>query len=437
MEVDPFHCIYFNISQIIFNGFDIESILSLSVTIILLLCSGLISGSEVAVFSLSPSDIQSLKKEETGKSLLLLKQISKPERLLATILIANNFVNIGIVILSDYLTNSIFDFSLSPRIGFIVQVFLITFLLLLFGEIIPKVYAAQHSLKFSKFMCVPLNVFDKIFAPLSAILVRTTNIVNKRLSKKTNISIDDLSEALELTSDEINVEKEMLEGIVNFGNVNAAEIMKSRIDVTAVDIRTSFKELKTVILESGYSRIPVFDKTFDNLKGILYVKDLLPHSYKSENFKWQTLVRPPYYVPETKKINDLLEEFQTQKKHMAIIVDEYGGSAGIVTLEDILEEIVGDILEEGDEVETHYFIDKDGSYVFEGKILLNDFFKIIDIEPSLFDEIKGDADTLAGLILEHKGEIPKKKEEFKFNGNTFIIESVDNRRIKQIRFIQE
>ncbi|RKE03748.1 gliding motility-associated protein GldE [Marinifilum flexuosum] len=403
--------------------------------VLLLFCSALISGSEVALFSLSPQQISGIEAEENQKNRRLLKLLRMPEELLATILIGNNFVNVGIVILSSFITNSIVDFSNAPTIGFLVQVVIITFLLLLFGEIIPKVYATQTSVKFSKFMAFPLYYMEKIFRPMSAILIKSTSIVNKRISKKQNISMGDLSQALELTADEISDEMEILEGIVNFGNINVVEIMKSRVDVVAIDVKTGFGKLKSILIDSGYSRIPVYDETFDNVRGILYVKDLLPHHHKPNTFRWQSIIRPPFYVPETKKINDLLEEFQTQKNHMAIVVDEYGGTSGIITMEDILEEIIGDIPDESDEEKETYTLEKDGTYLFEGKTLLNDFFKITELDSDLFENIKGDADTLAGLLLEMKGEIPQKKEEFEYQYFRFIVEAVDNRRIKKIRFL--
>ncbi|PCH71614.1 MAG: hemolysin [Bacteroidales bacterium] len=403
--------------------------------VLLLFCSAVISGSEVALFSLSPQNINDLEADDNPKNKKLLKLLRKPEKLLATILIGNNFVNIGIVILSSFITNSLVDFSNAPTLGFVVQVVIITFLLLLFGEIIPKVYATQTSLRFSKFVTYPIFYLEKLFRPLSIVLIKSTSIVNKRISKKQNISMVDLSQALELTADEISEEMEILEGIVNFGNINVEEIMISRVNAIAIDANTSFSKLKSIIIESGFSRIPVFDDSFDNIKGILYVKDLLPHHHKPNTFRWQSIIRPPYYVPETKKINDLLEEFQTQKNHMAIVVDEYGGTSGIITMEDILEEIVGDITDESDDSKATYTKEEDGSYLFEGKTSLNDFFKVIELDSDIFDKIKGDAETLAGLLLEIKGEIPQKKEEFKYKDYRFIVEAVDNRRIKKIRFI--
>lgn len=435
METEDFTNLFLSNTDIAFYAIDISTIVSLLIMVLLLFCSALISGSEVAFFSLSPQNVNDLESEENQKNKKLLKLLRKPEELLATILIANNFVNIGIVILSSFITNSLVDFSNAPTLGFMVQVVIITFLLLLFGEIIPKVYATQTSVRFSKFMAFPLFYLEKLFRPLSIILIKSTSIVNKSISKKQNISMVDLSQALELTADEISDEMEILEGIVNFGNINVEEIMISRVDAIAVDVKTNFSKVKSVIIESGFSRIPVLDGSFDNVKGILYVKDLLPHHHKPNTFRWQSIIRPPYYVPETKKINDLLEEFQTQKNHMAIVVDEYGGTSGIITMEDILEEIVGDITDESDDEKETYTLEKDGSYLFEGKTLLNDFFKIVDAEADIFESIKGDADTLAGLLLEIKGEIPQKKEKFNYKNHQFIVEAVDNRRIKKIRFI--
>ena len=348
---------------------------------------------------------------------------------------ANNFANVGIVILSAYTTSKIFDFSSSPTIGFLVQVVIITFILLLFGEIVPKVYATRHSLSFARFMAIPLIVLEHIFRPINSILIHSTSFVNKRIQKQSqNISVDELSQALELTLEhEHSDDKEILEGIVKFGNKNVVEIMRSRVDVEALEMKDSYSKVLNMINESGYSRIPVYAGSFDNIKGILYIKDLLPHIHKNENFKWQTIIRPPFYVPETKKIDDLLEEFQKNKVHMAIVVDEYGGSSGIVTLEDILEEIVGEIADEFDEEENFFTKIADNKYLFDGKILLNDFYKITGTNEHIFDEHKGDADTLAGLILELKGEIPVAHEKLTCENFIFFIESVDNRRIKKIK----
>lgn len=409
-------------------------ILGLIVLVILLLFSALISGSEVAYFSLRPVDKEKLKSRKGRKYKIVTRFLEKPDRLLATILITNNFVNVGIVILAAFITNSLVDFSMAPTLGFIVQVVVITFIILLFGEVIPKVYAAYFSYKFAVFMGKPLYVLSKVFKPIGTFLIYSTSIVNKRLAKKKqNISIDDLSDALDLASDAVSEEENILRGIVKFRNIDVKAIMRSRVDVVAIDIKTKFTELLTIIIESGYSRIPVYDDSFDKIKGLLYVKDLLPHYQKGDSFKWQTLVRPPYYVPESKMINDLLKEFQTNKIHLAIVIDEYGGTSGIVTLEDILEEIVGEIADETDDEEFVFTKIDDQNYIFEAKVLLHDLYKTLEIDDTTFDDIKGEADTLAGLILELKKEIPKYKEEIVYKNFQFTIEAVDKRRIKRIK----
>lgn len=402
--------------------------------IILLCCSALISGSEVAYFSLTPSRLKNSNLRKKTSKKLIVRLLSKPERLLATILVANNFVNIAIVILSALITSTLVNFSNAPVIGFVVQVVLITFLLLLFGEILPKIYATKKPLKFAGFMSYPLIIMDKLFFPVSFILIYATSIINKRLDKKKHkISIDELSEAIDITASGLKEEKKILKGIVTLGNTDVREIMKSRVDVIAMDIKTRFRELLNTIIDSGFSRIPVYDESFDNVRGVLYIKDLLPHIDKGESFRWQTLIRIPYFIPETKKINDLLKEFQKLKIHMAIVIDEYGGTSGIVTLEDIIEEIVGEIKDESDEENISYYKIDNNNYIFDGKISLNDFYKILEIEEDIFEDVKGDADTLAGLILELKGEIPAMHEEIKYKNYTYKIESVDKRRIKNIK----
>ncbi len=410
-------------------------IFAIGITALLLIISAMVSGSEVAFFSLSPKNLDSLRKSKTRNSELILKFLKVPEKLLATILIANNFVNVGIVILSAWITNAVFNFSQTQLLGFLFQVILITSVLLLFGEIIPKVYAAQRPRQFALFMATPLFVLEKIFHPISYLLVNSTYFINKKFkTHKNNLSIDEISEAMELTSDdELRQDKEILEGIIKFGNISVSEIMCPRVDVVALDLKDDFPNVLDVINGSGYSRIPVYAGSFDNIRGILYIKDLLPHIHKGQSFKWQSTIRPPFYVPETKKIDDLLEDFQKAKVHMAIVVDEYGGTSGIVTLEDILEEIVGEISDEFDEEESYYTKLDDNHYLFNGKTLLQDFYKIIERDSNIFDEIKGDADTLAGLILELEGEIPAKGAKIVFNDFVFFIEAVDNRRIKQIK----
>lgn len=398
----------------------------------LLLCSALVSGSEVAYFSLSPSQLKYLEDKGYTKARNLHE---KPERLLATILISNNFVNVAIVVISTYLVNSLFDFSTYPVLGFVIQVIVVTFVILLVGEIIPKLYANRSRLNMVIFMAGPLTFLSHVFRPLSALLIGSTSIIRKRLDKKDGISIDQLSKALELTKDTaINEEKDILEGIVRFGNIDAVDIIRPRINVIAIDSQSTYKQVKEIIAEHGYSRMPVYEENLDNIIGILYVKDLLQHLDETDEFKWQTLIRQAYFVPETKKINDLLEEFQVKKVHLAIVVDEYGGTTGIVTMEDIIEEIVGDINDEYDEQEIVYTRDKNGAYIFEASTLLNDFYKITDIAEDTFQEVEGDADTLAGLILELKGELPKKDEVIAYRDHQFKILEVDNRRIKKIQY---
>lgn len=364
--------------------------------------------------------------------------LKKPESLLANILITNNFINVGIVIISSFITVSIFDFTQSHILGFVIQVIVITFLILLFGEIIPKIYADKFSSKFALFMVIPLKILSKLFRPLIFLLTRSTSFVNKRLAKKgKNLSMDDLSEALDLATGVFTEEKKMLEGIVKFSNLEASEIMKPRTDVIDVDIKASMTELIQVIMDSGYSRIPVYENTADNVKGILYVKDLLPY-LKKVKFKWQALIRPPFYVPETKKINDLLQEFQKMKIHLAIVVDEYGGTEGIVTMEDILEEVVGEITDESDDTEETYKKLGPDTWLFDGKTLLNDFFKITEVEDEIFDDVRGEAETLAGLLLELKGEFPNQDDVVDCKNLQFTVTQMEKRRIKEIKvFIKE
>jgi putative hemolysin len=404
------------------------------VVVVLLFCSAMISGSEVAFFSLTPQHISMLKEQPSRHEHLVLRHLEKPERLLANILIANNFINVGIVIIASFVTGTLFDFSGSPVLGFVIKVVVITFLLLLFGEILPKIYANRFALRFALRMAMPLAVLDRVFQPLIFILIRSTRLVNRRLAKKGhNISMDDLSEALDLTTGVVQDEKEMLEGIVRFSNLEACEIMKPRTDVTAVDIQTDLKTLIQVIIDSGFSRIPVYEETSDNLKGILYVKDLLPHISEKAGFQWQKLIREPFYVPETKKINDLLKEFQEKKIHLAIVVDEYGGTEGIVTMEDILEEVVGEITDESDGAEEFYRRIDARTTVFDGKTLLNDFYKITELDDELFDDVKGDAETVAGLILELKGGFPRVNEMILCKDVEFTVLGMDKRRIKEVK----
>lgn len=420
------------VSDVAYGPFNLTDVIFIIILLLLLFSSAVISGSEVAYFSLSPGQLEEIRQKGYEKVCHLHR---KPEKLLATILISNNFVNVAIVILSSYLVDSLFDFSGNPLLGFVIQVIVVTFIILLFGEIIPKLYANRSPIKMAIFMASPLTVLSYLFRPLSALLINSTSIISKKVSKKDSISIDQLSKALELTKDsEINEEKDILEGIVRFSNIYAIDIIQPRINIIAIDEEDSFKHIRELIIEHGYSRLPVYKDNLDTIVGILYIKDLLAHLQEDDHFQWQSLIRPAYFVPETKKINDLLEEFQTKKVHLAIVVDEYGGTSGIVTMEDILEEIVGEINDETDEKEKTYIKIKNNAYIFEGHTLLNDFEKIADIKDDYFKDIEGEADTLAGLILEIKGELPRKNEVITYRQHKFTILDVDKRRIKKIKY---
>jgi len=435
---DPHLAFLIDTVRVTFHAFTWEVLMWLIVLLFLLISSALLSGSEVAFFSLTPADVDKLKNRKGKKSKHILDLYSQPETLLGTILVGNNFVNIGVVILSSYITNRMIDFSGAPTLGFIFQVVVITFLLLLFGEIMPKIYANQMRLKWAGFMAIPLKVTGILFSPLVIPLVKSTSVVNKRLAAKShNISINELSEALDITSDNLLEDEKILKGITKFGNLDAREIMTPRLDVFAVEIKAPFRAMLHEIIKEGYSRVPVYVKSLDHIKGILYIKDILPHLRKNNGFAWQSLIRPPYFVPETKKINDLLEEFQASKIHMAVVIDEYGGTSGIVTLEDILEEIVGEIEDEYEEEEPLFKKTGKNKYLFEGKILLNDFYKVLDIKDDYFDEIKGEAETLAGLILVLRGKIPERGEVLKYHHFTFRIMAADTRRIKKVEVLYE
>lgn len=429
MEV-PLNQIFQNI---IINPVTPQLFVGVFVLFILLLSSAFVSGSEVAFFSLSPQDKDQLKASKTQSSKKVLKLLQQAEILLATILIVNNLVNVGIVILSSFLTNEFFDFSQNPQLGLLFQLIIITFILLLFGEIIPKVYASRYPVAFSRITAPAIQVAFYIFHPFSSLLEKSSGMISKRLSKKKQqVSIDELTDALDLTEEDVQMDDKILKGIVNFSSIGVSEIMCSRMDIVTVNIQDSFNQIMETVRTSGFSRIPVIDKTFDNTKGILYVKDLLPHVNKSKSFRWQSLIRNPFFIPESKKIDVLLKDFQSQKIHLAIVVDEYGGSSGIVTMEDVLEEIVGEINDEFDSIEQLYKEISKNKYQFEAKTLLIDFCKKFKLEDDYFDEDRGDADTIAGFILELKSEIPDKNEIIEYKQFTFEIKSVDNRRIKQI-----
>jgi putative hemolysin len=422
-----------SLPDISFHPPDLKTITGLAILVILLGGSALISASEVAYFSFRPEDIENFKTNKDKQSKTAIKLYSNPEKLLSTVLVANNTINIAIVLLSAYLSSRMFDFSAKPVTGFVINAVVITFLLLFFGEIMPKVFASRNRIRVALFMAPPLNILQKVFSPVTSLLMLSSSFVKKRTgTRRANISMNDLSDALEMTSDDFNEDEKILKGIVNFGNTNVSAIMCPRIDVTAIDIKSGFDKIVPEIINSGFSRIPVYSCSFDNVKGILYAKDVLPYTGNPANFKWQALLRPPYFVPETKKINDLLKEFQTKKIHMAVAIDEYGGTSGIVTLEDILEEIVGEISDESDQDQLLYRKLDKNKYAFEGKILLNDFCKILDIEEEIFEDVRGESETLAGLILELTGEIPEPGQTVHYGIFEFRINSADRRRIKEI-----
>jgi gliding motility-associated protein GldE len=407
---------------------------SLIAVILLVVFSAMISSAEIAYFSLGAFDRHKLKK--TNKiDVWVLNLLENQGKLLATILIVSTIVNTVIILISIDILNQLISFHKLSGVQFILQVVVISFLLLTSVEILPKIYATRFKLSHARFMALPLVLLGKIFGPVVKLFLKSTSYVNRRLQKhNNNFTIDEISQALKLTSEqELSEEKEILEGIVKFGNKNVSEIMRPRVDVVSLDIKTPFQTVLDLIVDSGFSRIPVFSASFDNIKGILYIKDILPHSHKGGSFKWQSLIRPPFYVPETKKINSLLKEFQKNKIHLAVVIDEYGGTSGIVTLEDVLEEIVGEIVDEFDEEEHYYSKISANTFLFDGKTLLGDFFRTLKCDETVFNEVKGDADTLAGLILELKGEIPALHEKTEYKQFNFTIEAVDDRRIKEIK----
>ena len=426
----------------LFDGVTVSSpslgaVVAISLAVLLLCASGFVSASEIAFFSLSPSDLSEIEEEEHSSDRRIMDLLEDSERLLATILISNNFVNVTIIMLCNYFFAEVVDFGGAVIVEFLVITVILTFLLLLFGEIMPKIYSAQHTLKFSRFAAPAIMVLRKVFSPLSSLLVRSSFIVNKCVAKRNyNISVDELSQALELTDKaEISEESNILEGIIRFGGETAKEVMTPRLDMVDLEIGSTFKEVLDCVVENGYSRVPVYEDSRDNIKGILYIKDLLPYLKKDEDFQWQNLVRPAYFVPETKMIDDLLRDFQANKIHIAIVVDEFGGTSGIVTMEDIIEEIVGEINDEYDEEERPYVKVNDHTYVFEAKTLLSDFYKIVKIDSDVFEDVEGDADTLAGLLLEIKGEFPKLHEKLEFENYQFEVLEMDARRILKVKVI--
>ena len=417
----------------------VEAIIAGVLALLLLVVSGFASGSEIAIFSLSPNDVSELEegKIDTDRKIIELREDS--ERTLATILITNNLVNVTIIMLCNYFFAHVIDFGRAYWLQFLCITILLTFLLLLFGEIMPKVYSAHKPVDFCRKVVGPIYFCRKIFYPFASILIHSGILAEKVVQKENHVlSVDDLEQALELTdNDEIKEEKKILESIVRFGDETAKEVMTSRQDVTVLDMQSSFPDVLKCIVENNYSRIPVYQDSIDNVRGILYIKDLLPHLGKPSTFRWQSLIRPPYFVPETKKIDDLLREFQNNKVHIAIVVDEFGGTSGIVTLEDILEEIVGEINDEYDEDEKTFVRLNKNTYIFEGKTLLSDFYKTLNIDDEEFEDIVGDADTLAGLLLEIKGEFPKINEKIVHDKYTFQVLEMDEHRIMKVKVIYQ
>jgi len=411
--------------------------LSLLAVVLLVVLSALLSGSEVAMFSINTEQRKTLKDSTNNSTGRILKLLEEPKKLLATILIANNFVNVSIVMASNYVFNHLFiDGSISETMNFILQVIVVTFLILLFGEVIPKVYANNYNIQFSKFMSLPLLVLKKIFYPVSLALINSTNIIDRKIEKKReSLKADELEHALNLTKDSVDNEdeKKILEGIVKFGHTDVKQIMTPRTDVISFDVTTKYIDLMEELKDIKFSRIPVFEESFDKIKGILYAKDLLGKMDEKKNFNWISLLREPKFVPENKKLDDLLKEFQEEKTHIAIVVDEYGGSSGIVSLEDVLEEIVGDITDEFDEEDINHKKIDDHNYIIDGKTSLIDVYKLLEIDGEIFENAKGESDTIAGFCIEQAGKILLKNEKINFDTYTITVEAADKRRIKKVK----
>ena len=425
-----------------FNGLcfvspSVGAVVAIVLAILLLWVSGLISASEIAFFSLTEDDLDEVNEEKSVADRKIRKLLDDSEHLLAAIWVSNKVVNVAIVLLCAYFFSDVVQWEGAYVVEFILLTVLLTFLLLLFGEIMPRIYSAQNSLKFCRIVVAPVCFLHWLFKPVSNVLVRSAFGVGRiaqKYNKKANLSVDELSQALELTDkDEISEESNMLEGIIRFGEETAKEVMTSRLDMVDLEIDTPFPDVIKCVVDNAYSRIPVYEESRDNIKGILYIKDLLPFIDKGEDFKWQNLIRPAYFVPETKMIDDLLRDFQANKIHIAIVVDEFGGTSGLVTMEDIIEEIVGEINDEYDEEEHNYVKLSDNVYVFEGKTLLADFYKIVDVDSDEFEEASGDSDTLAGLVLELKGEFPALHEIIRYKDFVFEVLEMDAHRIVKVK----
>lgn len=403
--------------------------------IVLLMCSAFISGTEVAVFSLNPDDIEKINAKNPKRGNLIIKLLEKPKKLLATIVIANNFLNIAIILLFFKLSSILYIGNIASWLKFSIEVITITFIILLFGEVMPKIYAARNSVKLSGRAAYILYFLNKALSPVSIPMRETTLAMHKRFgAQKSNFSVDQLSQALELTDygDATDEEQKILQGIVTFGNTDVKQVMCPRIDIFALDVEESFAAIFPKIVDKGFSRIPVYRDNIDHIMGVLFVKDLIPHIDR-DHFDWQAIVREPFFIPENKKLDNLLKEFQGMKNHLAIVVDEYGGTSGLISLEDILEEIVGDISDEFDDEDIIYTRIDERNFLFDGKISLRDYYRITSVDEEIFESARGEAETLAGFLLEISGNFPRKGQKINFKGNIFTVESIDKRRIKQIK----
>ena len=438
-DPDPLIGLLTVVSNNFFTGFTVNAIIGLVVLCLLLIASALISSSETAFFSLHPADIEDLESRDDAKSQLVLKLREKPKTLLATILIGNNFVNVTITLLATYIMAQLFDMANHPAAAFLIEVVIVTSLILIVGEITPKIYASKRPVRVARFMARPLRFLNGFFKPLSKLLVNSTSFMDKHLEKKKGeISMEDLSTAVEIATEESTPleEKQMLKGIASFSEKEVSGVMIPRVDIIGVEQGMEFLDMLAIVIKSGFSRIPVYDETLDKVTGILYVKDLLPY-LDAQSYEWQKLIRPAFFVPENRKINDLFQDFREKKIHIAIVVDEYGGTSGLITMEDIIEEIVGEINDEFDESsqEQHYQKLDDGSYLFKAQTSIVDFCKVFGVDENYFEPMQGEADTLAGLILEIEGRIPE--IGFKFNFEKFHLEitDADQRRIKEVKVV--
>jgi len=427
--LDPEPSLFFN------TTLDINLIIGFVGIFILLFLSAIVSGAEVALFSLSQKDIDETLQENNPRGKIISNLLDKPKKLLATLLVANNFFNIGVVILFSFIGQNIFANVSSPVFKFILEIILVTFLILLFGEVLPKVYASRNNIKFAKRVAYPIAILDTLLSPISLPMRSVTLYLHNKLGKQKNsFSINQLSQALELTDSEgtSSEEQKILEGIVSFGNTDTKQVMSPRIDIFALEISEPFSVICPKIIEKGFSRIPVYRDNIDQIEGVLFVKDLLPH-IDNDEFDWTSLVREAFFVPENKKLDNLLKDFQSLKSHLAIVVDEYGGTSGLVSLEDVIEEIVGDISDEFDDENLNFSQIDEKNFLFEGKINMKDFYRIVDVNEDIFESHKGEAETLAGFILEVLGNFPKKDQKVAFENCIFTIEAVDKKRVKQIK----